>query len=120
MIPPPMSRPPEVPVPSPAFRAFHDHLEELRRSAVAETYAERLTLDELSELVRFFESQVGQSFLQTWPVFGDKMRSVFQSINAAVKERPAPSEVTPFTATAVSDSPEIAKWVEQIKQDISK
>jgi len=31
-----------------------------------------------------------------------------------------PSEVTPFTATAVSDSPEIAKWVEQIKQDISK
>jgi hypothetical protein len=120
MIPPRLSRPADMPVPSPAFRGFHDHLEERRRLAIAETYAERLTVDELSELVRFFESRVGQSFLQTWPVFTEKMQGVFQSINTAVKERPAPSQWTVATSTAVGDSPEIAKWVEQIKQDISK
>jgi len=120
MIPPPVSRPAQLPVPSPAFRGFHDHLEESRRSAVEDTYAERLTLDELSELVRFFESPVGQSFLQTWPVFTEKMQRVIQSIHTAVKERPAPSPWTMATSTAVSDSPEIAKWVEQIKQDTSK
>jgi hypothetical protein len=79
-----------------------------------------LTLDELAELVRFFESHLGQSFLQTWPIFGDKMQGVFQSINKAVKERPGPSTLTAVTSTAASDSPEVAKWVEQIKQDISK
>jgi hypothetical protein len=120
MIPPPMPRPAHVPVPSPAFRGFHDHLEERRRLAVAETYAERLTLDELSELVRFFVSPIGQSFLQTWPVFREKTQVVMQSINTAVNERPGPPAFTFATATAASDSPEVAKWVEQIKQDISK
>jgi hypothetical protein len=47
------------------------------------------------------------------------MQGVFQSINKAVKERPGPG-MTFVSSTAASDSPEVAKWVEQIKQDISK
>jgi len=115
-----MCRPADAPVPSPSLRAFHAHLDERRRAAVAETYAERLTLDDLTELVRFFESHVGQSFLETWPVFGDTMRGVFQAINTAVKERPGPSTLTASTSFAASDAPGVADWVEQIKQDISK
>src|SRR4051794_18686972 len=91
MIPPSPPRPAHVPM---GLFGFHDHLEERRRSAVADTYAERLTVDELSELVRFFESDLGQSFLQTWPVFADKMRRVIESISTAVNERPAPSSFT--------------------------
>jgi hypothetical protein len=117
MVPPPTPRPSHVPA---GLYGFHDHLAERRRSVVADTYAERLTIEDLTELVRFFESDVGQAFLRTWPVFGEKMQGVYQSINTAVNERPAPSTFTLATATDVTGTPEFAKWVEQIKQDISK
>ncbi len=62
------------------FKRLLDQLEERRKLVVIDTYVERLTVDELHELVRFYESDVGQSFVKTFPILEERTRELFETL----------------------------------------
>jgi hypothetical protein len=86
-----------------------------RRNGVAiDVYVERLSVDELSELVRFFESDVGQSFVQTFPIFEERMRALIQTLGT---ERMSDEQGGRLGSLSSVD---LAKLMEHAKQPPSK
>lgn len=113
---PAFARPPLPAGGSQLFKKFLDGLDERRKSVAIDTYAERLTVDELDELVRFYESDAGQSFVETFRILDERMRELFQTLRI---ERMT-DEQSGHLGSATLSSADLAKLMEHAKQPPSK
>src|SRR5687768_17089252 len=69
-------------VPDGPLKHFLEVLRQRQSLIVAETYQEHLSQDEMRELVRFFQSELGLSFMKTCSVLRERMRKALPTLQA--------------------------------------
>lgn len=55
-------------------------LDERRKAIVVDTYVEHLSSEELAQLVRFYQSDLGRSLVRTWTILDERMRQAFPTL----------------------------------------
>ena len=64
------------------LREFSELIRQRQRTIAAEIYVEHLTYEDLEELLRFFESELGLSLVETCSVLRERMRKALPSLQA--------------------------------------